>query len=210
MMSKKEVVFNGRLYTRSENGRYYFEHTTKNSARENARQLHRAVWEFYNGPIPEGYQIHHKDHDVDNNDISNLECVSRKEHLSHHAYLNSQNEEYVKKREETLHQNRAKAAEWHRSTDGKEWHRNHAKESIGLVKRCGKSCTFCGKEYEALPWQEYCCQSCAEKARRRRIGLKFDGSQRNCKFCGEWYSPRIHNQIFCSTRCKQSFYRKQK
>lgn len=96
MMSKKEVVFNGRLYTRSENGRYYFEHTTKNSARENARQLHRAVWEFYNGPIPEGYQIHHKDHDIDNNDISNLECVSRTEHLSHHAYLNSQNEEYVK------------------------------------------------------------------------------------------------------------------
>ena len=35
--------------------------------------------------IPKGYHIHHKDHDLTNNDIDNLECLTAAEHRRHHA-----------------------------------------------------------------------------------------------------------------------------
>ncbi|WP_077603633.1 HNH endonuclease [Oceanobacillus sojae] len=42
--------------------------------------MHRYVWEYYNGKIPENHDIHHKDHDRSNNDISNLELYSKSDH----------------------------------------------------------------------------------------------------------------------------------
>ena len=44
--------------------------------------LHRAVWRAANGPIPDGWHIHHVDGDPGNNAISNLDAVSAREHLS--------------------------------------------------------------------------------------------------------------------------------
>lgn len=46
---------------------------------------HRWVWTQANGPIPDGYQIHHIDHDGFNNDLSNLELVSTKDHGLKHS-----------------------------------------------------------------------------------------------------------------------------
>jgi hypothetical protein len=45
---------------------------------------HRLVWEMFNGPIPEGHVIHHKDGNKRNNSIENLECLPKGEHHSHH------------------------------------------------------------------------------------------------------------------------------
>lgn len=46
--------------------------------------LHRAIWMSANGPIPDGFQIHHIDGDSLNNDLSNLECVNPKTHAERH------------------------------------------------------------------------------------------------------------------------------
>ena len=54
-------------YTRGE--RYY--------SRNNYR-MHRFVWEHYNGKIPDGYDVHHKDGNTHNNSIENLEIVLEK------------------------------------------------------------------------------------------------------------------------------------
>ena len=40
------------------------------------RMEHDLVWEKHYGAIPAGYQIHHKDGNKQNNDISNLQLVS--------------------------------------------------------------------------------------------------------------------------------------
>ncbi|EOT6755695.1 HNH endonuclease signature motif containing protein [Escherichia coli] len=40
---------------------------------------HRIIWEMHNGPIPEGYEIDHIDHNTLNNDITNLRMVSHYE-----------------------------------------------------------------------------------------------------------------------------------
>lgn len=206
-MCKKQFVFNGETYERGEKSRYYFKKTTRNVERKNAKQLHRAVWEYYNGKIPEGHQIHHIDGDIDNNDISNLECISRKDHLSMHAQKNKENDEYVNKNRKQLAEASKRAALWHSSGEGKKWHSEHAKNSIQKTQRIEKKCAFCEKTMQALPWQEYCCQSCQEKARRRRIGLKFTGEKRVCKNCEEEFFPKAHNQLFCTPTCKSRYHR---
>ncbi|MCG7944914.1 MAG: HNH endonuclease [Candidatus Thiodiazotropha taylori] len=51
--------------------------------------FYRQIWEKHNGPIPKdsdgrSYEIHHIDGNRDNNNISNLMCVSAREHFSIH------------------------------------------------------------------------------------------------------------------------------
>ena len=170
-MEKKTVVFNGDVYERSPKSRYYFKHTTRNAERKGAKQLHRAVWEFYNGTIPDGYHVHHIDGDVDNNEISNLECLPAKEHLRRHAHKNAQDPQYVEKQKSSIKKAGEAAKAWHSSPNGKEWHKKHVANSIGKVleNRQTKQCEFCGADFKALPWSRFCCQSCQEKARRRRL-----------------------------------------
>ena len=42
------------------------------------------VWTLFNGPIPEGYVIHHKDHNKLNDRLDNLELMLKGEHIRHH------------------------------------------------------------------------------------------------------------------------------
>lgn len=46
--------------------------------------LHRTVWVDAFGLIPAGHVIHHKDHNKKNNQLSNLECLSEREHVQRH------------------------------------------------------------------------------------------------------------------------------
>lgn len=45
--------------------------------------VHRVVYEAFNGPIPPGFEINHKDGSKINNHISNLECVTRTVNIRH-------------------------------------------------------------------------------------------------------------------------------
>jgi hypothetical protein len=46
---------------------------------------HVWVWEQAYGPIPDGYQIHHRDGDKRNNDLANLQLVTPTEHKRIHS-----------------------------------------------------------------------------------------------------------------------------
>lgn len=75
--ARETVEWNGQTYSRRNTG--YF------GATSGDRQLlHRAVWKHHNGPIPDGHDIHHRDHDKSNNDVSNLECLPKDLHA--HLY----------------------------------------------------------------------------------------------------------------------------
>ena len=39
-------------------------------------QVHRVIWEMFNGPIPKGLVIDHIDSNRQNNKISNLQCIT--------------------------------------------------------------------------------------------------------------------------------------
>jgi hypothetical protein len=57
----------------------------KRNGKRRAVYQHRLVWEQARGPIPKGYEIHHIDENRSNNDLSNLECLSHREHRNRHA-----------------------------------------------------------------------------------------------------------------------------
>lgn len=81
------MTFNGEKYTLRNNGYY-------GKTRGKRTLMHRDVWEFHNEPIPEGYDIHHRDHNKENNCIDNLECLHKAEHARLYATGNNQ---YTKK-----------------------------------------------------------------------------------------------------------------
>ena len=48
------------------------------------KAIARKVWTAANGPIPKGYVIHHIDHNPENNDLSNLQCMLDADHKAYH------------------------------------------------------------------------------------------------------------------------------
>jgi len=59
--------------------------------------MHRDVWIFYNGDIPDNYDIHHIDHDKWNNAIENLELISKSEHARRDSTGNNQFGKWARK-----------------------------------------------------------------------------------------------------------------
>ena len=74
------VAYGGKSYSLGSTG--YMRCTT--GARE---LLHRLIWADINGPIPDGYDIHHRDHNKLNNDPANLQLLSKSDHAALHAAL---------------------------------------------------------------------------------------------------------------------------
>jgi hypothetical protein len=89
---KPYLVFNGCRYTKTYYGYYRKTHGDK-------QLMHRDVWEFHNGPIPDGWDIHHKDEVKTNNDISNLECLPKAEHT---RLYSPHNNKYTKGRKKNV------------------------------------------------------------------------------------------------------------
>lgn len=118
-------VFNGKEY-KLYAGERYFSRGTK--------RLHREVWKFYNGQIPKGYHVHHKDENTWNNDISNLELVEMHAHLRHHAEEQSRDNELLAWRRENIAKASQLAVEWHKSEEGRKWHSKKSKRAICKCK----------------------------------------------------------------------------
>lgn len=134
------------------------------------KRLHRYVWEKYNGEIPKGYAIHHIDFNPENNDISNLMIMNAKEHSSYHSAYQDADERLRNLNTYA----RPKAAEWHRSEEGSEWHKLHYKRDCAKMweERITKKCIVCGKEYTTPKIMDYkskfCSGTCKATALRRR------------------------------------------
>ena len=153
--------FNGERFYRCGN---YFQHKGK--------RLHRAVWEFFNGEIPDGYHVHHIDEDRSHNDISNLRLMEGSEHLSKH--MHSEKAQDHCKRVIKLAQEAAK--EWHSSPDGLRWHSEHMKKIVDSFQPLTWHCDMCGKEYstklQTKVGHHFCSNNCKAKYRRWRLAGK--------------------------------------
>ena len=49
------------------------------------RMVHVMVWEAHNGPVPDGFDVHHINEDKQDNRVENLHCVSKVEHKRIHG-----------------------------------------------------------------------------------------------------------------------------
>jgi len=61
------------------------------------KKVHILEWEKYNGKKPKGMQVHHKDDNKRNWEITNLELVSQSDHFRIHARWIKKNGVWVKK-----------------------------------------------------------------------------------------------------------------
>jgi hypothetical protein len=124
----KGVVFRRYPDSRQKAHRRYYKPGGQHITR-GVQALHQEVYKDNFGPIPPGHQIHHKDGDYSNNAPENLVCLSRGRHYSEHldatiAYARSEEQR------EHLQRIRPKAAQWHRSPEGRAWHKEHRRKQL--------------------------------------------------------------------------------
>lgn len=193
----EHIIFDGHKFTKDKTTGYYIKTTTPRT------RLHIYVWEYYNNcKVPKGFDIHHKDMNKDNNDISNLELVSRSRHNKLHGELLS--EETREARRKNMNEvARPAAIEWHKSEAGKEWHKEQYKETLGKYNavKIKKICEECGAEYETIEHgnNRFCSNKCKSRW-RRRSGL--DDVERICEYCGKVFKTNKYKPTkYCSSLC---------
>jgi hypothetical protein len=165
------IVFEGLVYRLS--GNYYRRHQWGKPGPTN---LHRAIWEKHHGPVPDDCEIHHRDGDPFNNDLANLECVNASEHQRQHT-TERQRAGLLKPPSDFCLE---RAAEWHASPEGLEWHSQNGKACWVNKKWHDVRCQQCGQAF-ATPFPErakWCHLNCKmENMRQRRgrpVGLRPD------------------------------------
>lgn len=194
--------FNNTTFTRDDKTGYYL-CTTKNEDGVRKR-LHVYVWEFYNGPVPKGYHVHHKDKNKQNNHISNLEIKEKSEHSRYHARTRTK-EQRDKNRQNMIEKVLPKAIEWHKSGNGREWHKLHYEQMKNRLHIERKfTCLFCGKEFNNTNTESKFCSNNCKSAYRRKSGV--DNIIKTCEKCGkEYISNKYTKTKYCGVcKCKKN------
>lgn len=202
MSSGELFVFQGNPYRRYPSSRFkqastYFTYHPSNNKRI---LLHRAIWEHYNGEIPKGYDIHHKDGNPSNNDISNLECCTRKEHFRKHSELAKTDPSLDKYKN---------SRRWHGSEAGFKHHSKIASESWKTRQMQDVSCCQCEKKFKShntsVSENYFCCGYCQTK-HRRLSGV--DNMEGKCSICEKMFMYNKYKlKVTCGRSC-QSLQRK--
>jgi hypothetical protein len=187
-MNPKYIEYDGLRFCRDEKTGYYLNSTIR-------KRLHRYVWEKEVGEIPKGCQIHHINGDKSDNRIDNLAIMTASGHLRLHGQEQSRKE----KCRENIKKATPEAIKWHKSEEGRKWHRENFNPEIAH-KREQKICEQCGKEYEGLHFQRFCSNAC-KSAYRRETGA--DDVVRICEICQKPFrTTRYHKQKYCSVECR--------
>lgn len=168
-VSDTKKIFNGFKFYKNKKGRYSCTIT-----------LHRFLWQFYNGEIPEGYDIHHKDFNKENNDISNLELVTKEDHKKIH--LSHKIKRTPRKKQKficTVCGNEYESVN-HGNNNYCSQKCKKIAERVRAVKI--KICKVCGKIFSDVvsKHRKHCSLECAAALRKREI--------RNCIHCGKEFS----------------------
>ena len=192
---KDVAIFNGLKFRRDKKTGYYLNAKTH-------KRLHVYIWEYFNGVIPTGYHVHHKDFDKSNNNIENLVLLTAKEHLSLHgnSWDNDRYEQQIKNLNENA---RPKASEWHKSEAGREWHKEHYEHMKAVLhKQTEFTCKNCGKVFKAqsMGQNKFCSNKC-KAAFRRKSGV--DNEIRQCEYCGKEFEVNKYAKTrTCSRSCR--------
>lgn len=201
-MKNELVIFNGIRFRRyPESKRYahrmYFRPST-GDARRGIQALHQEVWKFYYGPIPRGYDIHHKDHNAAHNAIDNLECLPRGAHRQYH------HERYVATPERLAHLEaiRPLTVAWHQSEEGRLWHQEHGKDTWKKRQPVTKTCAQCGNDFSSRAIQRsaiYCSKLCQGHARTARG--RHGTIPKTCPVCQKDFMALKNKAQYCSYPC---------
>lgn len=184
-----DVAFNGNNYRRYPDSphlnhqRYYTKTTGKGFC-----TLHRDIYEYFKGPIPDGWHVHHLDEDFFNNSPDNLGCMPYAEHRAEHSDVMAA---AARKSIETA---RLYASEWHGTEAGLAFHKklgreswdNREREPIGTCANCGDPIESFFKrkdDAEARYCSRKCSRAVADRAKRYTVEAK-------CPVCEQAFQVR--------------------
>ena len=184
--------FFGVCYGKNHGG-YYF---------HNNRRLHRAVWKAFFGDIPDGYEIHHCDGNKDNNNIENLQCLSKSEHASRHQQKNREQRTCPVCGQQFVVRKSSRKIYCSPQCSGKA----HA-------TKFERKCVICGKRFTTRPSED--CQTCSPEC-----GFKLQSQTkiakgvrllRVCPICGkEFYTWPCKPHKTCSVECGYALRRQRR
>ena len=185
--------FNGKIYRLYKGERYFS---------RGCKRMHVAVWEFFNGKVPKGFHIHHKDNNPHNNEVENLELLEGSFHISKHTKERIQTNktwfnEFVSKGIES-----AKA--WHSSPEGIQWHKEHAAKFNFGSKTFGQfNCKSCNTTFEKQNFDHQFCSNKCKSKHRRANGC--DDVKKICPSCQKEYTVNKYSRgKTCSLKCNWS------
>ena len=149
IIDEKHHLFNGVNYRKISDGHF----ACSNS-------LQRDIWAYYKGAIPldDDYDVHHIDFDKQNNDINNLQLLTRVEHMRLHFELQPFKKYVCENCGKIFYSNSIKSkirccsreciSQWH-------YRKNHE----------DRTCIICGKTFSVFKYSktQCCSQSCARK-----------------------------------------------
>lgn len=159
MNEKITIEYNGKKYHRYPNSKrrqlrvYYWRHDKWKQA---PVALHRQIYIDNFGPIPDGYHIHHKDGDTENNSPENLQALPAKVHISIES-----------RKSWEQHGDRRRAS---RSTP-----EARKKNSEAQKKRIEKKlvCEFCGDSFMSRAYLAKYCPRCRANRFSDKYGRHF-------------------------------------
>lgn len=205
------VVFNGIKFRRYPDAKwacdrsYYVPGIT--DRQRGFGRLHEEIWKSAHGEIPDGCHIHHADGDALNNDIANLVCLDADEHRALHVEDRHASGVYrTDARLAHLAAIRPEAAKWHRSDEGRAWHREHGRATWVDRQPAEATCEQCGARYNTLAAQRHdrFCSNACKSAWRRATGV--DDEERACPQCGGVFRVnRYSKQRFCGRSCSARY-----
>ena len=182
--------FNGIVYRKMKDGHF-----------QSSSKIHRDVQKYFFGVIPDGYVIHHIDNNPANNDISNLQCITRIQHSKIHAEISGVKPPPHPLENYTCDYCGKKFTKQKRSA---KWHFCSRKCESAYMYRClenqeKRTCAYCGKEFfvNKHATANCCCNSCAQK-------LRFIGhsSKKVCPVCGKTFETiSSQDNVCCSHKC---------
>lgn len=184
MVNDHQQTFNGEKFNMTPSGHL-----------RNQKAIHQRVWEYHHGIPPSGYEIHHVDGNKANNNITNLQLLTRSEHQSIHM------PQGTTRRPKLQFTCACCGKKYVATTCGKnkfcsQQCRNKYRQEHELTKRV---CPHCGKEFETYKANcaRFCSHSCAMDAKR-----KHPIEKRICPICGQEFTTNTRlNQRFCSRSC---------
>lgn len=187
------VTFNGQEFRRYPAGKhpnYYFSVTQQNG-KQSHKRLHHAIWEFYNGrEVPKGMDIHHIDGNALNNDISNLQLLTKAEHAKTHGFL--------RKNGFSTRDNASKV--WYTKENWQE----RRSVAIQRLQSHPKVCQWCGKEFIATNvHQRFCSSTCHHQWQYKAPENLVEFT---CAFCGKTFRGNKYlKPKCCSEGCAHRY-----
>lgn len=175
-------IFNGYKFYKNKKGRFLC-----------TISLHRFLWMYLNGEIPDDCDIHHKDFNKDNNSVDNLQLLTKEEHKKIHLAHK------VKRKPE-------KKSKFICTVCGREYKAVNRGNNTYCSTECKKVaertrtaeikiCEVCGKEFSTSEDAKFCSKKClGEYFKRQEV--------KTCPICGKTFSDVVSkHRKHCSPEC---------